>query len=1331
MAKEAKRYPQESPGSALPSTDTPTSNRPSFTLAKERRITDATEAARTVTSGAGRLARAASPWRRGWGQHESQVPRSGKTKTWCGLHRPREVFRVRKFSPRLLSGATPEGWVRSGTRPVWIVPSVSFRDEEMKKPYSPKALLTKKSSAFSGRVPRTTHPVKYGASQTGTRRGRLRELCIRCVARKFLYLWIRMTFGRVFPSKARFYYEQRILRKTFEGWKEEWWVSHREWKLCVRADCHYRYYWYSLVFQSWKAYVQQQWEMRNKYRKAKDHDVMQKMRLAWKSWLIYVAVRRTKLQMRTTALEFRQQSVLRVWWSKWRQQLEQAHMNHAFYATAVQHRALSIQLQAWSRWKEQLLLSQRGRWKLVSAVQHHRWWQKRKFLRAWLEYLNMCRVKRQRDEMAAQLHRVTVLQVHFCDWRWAWEQRQSLHAHQALVKELARKMALRRVFSHWRHYVLLCREETARREVAERHHQRSLLNFCFRALKDNMTQVHLQQIRKNLAHRQHDMMLLRRFWNLWQSRIEQREEKEQLPLLRIAWGHYRVTLLHKCIKLWLRYTQKRRYKQRLQARADGHFQQRALPAAFHAWSRLWRWHQQEGILNTTAACFRREMLEKRIFTFWWQKMFQHRENRLAERIAILQAEGQLLRRSWSVWHQRAAACQQEREREAVACAQHHHTRLRNAFCVWKERAQGLRTERTSGVRAAQFHSGRLLRWAWSRWRESLALRAAEQQKLMRADLHGQRAVLRRALRRWLAYQGRVWSVLQEVAVRESQHNRQLTRWALRRWRKNTVARADETRKSSQASAHYRRTLCSKVLVQWREVASVRIYYRQQEACALREARKVLERGCLRSWFRRWRDHSQRAAEQKAQLERAAQHHHRQLLREAVARWQAHHLECVRKRILRRQSTQFLAQRLSWACFLQWRRQLEAKRREQQSTARALWFWAFCLQAKAWAAWLGFVRERRRKKVRLEQAVQAYHRQLLQEGAAQLLRFAASMKAFRQQLQAQQQVQAAHSLQRAVRRCAEIWKQKVLGAGWESQHLAPIAPSRRVAFEGPLLDFVAAGAGDATSEAKRLRAQQRRAALGGLVPAAGEPQLPELSAARSARKQPRCPHFLLEPVQSQRSLGCGTLKGQGPEKPQEQGQGLAWSAGPSLPRPFLTGALPNTPGPRAPSAASPSPELLPPSSFRPLRAGAAAWTSAQPAPGSKPQAPPTLACGPDPHLLLPEDFTGARARPGLGIEAAGHMDLEAELEGIQQQLQHYQTTRQNLWSCQRQASSLRKWLELSQEEPRAEDHDAEQQMQKELEEVELQIQQLSEELQAQRQPIRSCTARIQALRQALH
>lgn len=202
--------------------------------------------------------------------------------------------------------------------------------------------------------------------------------------------------------------------------------------------------------------MHQQREMRKRFRIAEHHDTKQKMCQAWKSWLIYMVSRRTKLHMKTTALEFRSQSVLCFWWSKWRWRLGQAHAEHALHAVAVKHRALSLQLQGWLRWQEQLLISQRDRRKEATAVQHYQHWQKQRSLKAWLKYLQICRVKRWQNEMAVQFHHGTVLQIHFCDWQWAWEWRQSLSAHQALVVKLAGRMVLRRAFTHWKHCILLC-----------------------------------------------------------------------------------------------------------------------------------------------------------------------------------------------------------------------------------------------------------------------------------------------------------------------------------------------------------------------------------------------------------------------------------------------------------------------------------------------------------------------------------------------------------------------------------------------------------------------------------------------------------------------------------------------------------------------------------------------------------------------------------------------------------------------------------------------------------------------------------------------------------
>ncbi|XP_077916873.1 protein SFI1 homolog isoform X6 [Halichoerus grypus] len=1208
---------------------------------------------------------------------------------------------------------------------LWII--WSFKDGAVKKTYPPKILANQKSSAFSGmrsEIPSASHPVQYHASRGWTQRNRLRELRIRCVARKFLYLWIRMTFGRVFPSKARFYYEQRILRKVFEEWKEEWWVFQREWKLCVRADCHYRYYLYNLMFQTWRTYVHQQQEMRTKYIKAENHDARQKMRQAWKSWLIYVVFRRTKLQMQTTALEFRQRSILWLWWSQWREQLGQVRVGHALLASAVKHRALSLQLQAWSRWWEQLLHVQRERWKMISAVKHHEHWQKWKSLKAWLKYLRVRRVKRQWNEMAERFHRVTMLQTHFCDWQWAWERKESLYAQHAQVEGLARRMALRRAFTHWKHYVLLYAEEVAQWKVAEEHRRRSLLHFCFRALKDNVTHAHLQQIRRNLAHQQYDITLLHRFWDLWQTRIEQREEREQLPSLCAAWDHCRITLLRKCIKSWLQYTQKRRYKQRLRSRADSHFEQRVLPAAFRTWRRFWRWHQQESVLSARAARFHRETLEKQVFAIWWQKMFQHRENRLAERMAILHSERQLLQRSWSTWHQQAAARHRERQWTAAAWAHHRHCQLRRAFCIWRDSARGLRTEKTGLVLAAEFHAARLLRQAWDRWKEGLALRAAERRKLTRARLHHRRTLLRGALRTWATYQSRVRSVLQEVAARERQHARRLLRCVFRRWRENTLARVTEAQQTSRASAHYRRTLCSKVLVQWREAASVQIYYRQQEDCAIKEARKVLDKAPAKAGCPAPGPDPQPGLLPPVETTAGEQE----------ARAAGHSPGPV---VLVLLTTGKGVGRVAGLC---------AGEEEKEGAAGA-----------------------GRTGLPAAASPGGRHAPLALRGRHEGLPAAAACPA----------AGAAHSLHRAVHHCAMLWKQKVLGQGREPRPLTCTMPSRRVTFDRPLSTCVAAGAGDAALETKKPRDPHGpRGALGSLSLAAGDPHLLELNAARLARKQPRRPHFLLEPVPSQRPLGCGTLGGKGPEAPRACDPGVAQPAGPALTRPFLPvawtalapssplpqpGALPGHPGPKLPPTLSTGPELLPPSSFMPCGVQAPARASAQPTtPGLTAQASPSPAGVPHSRLLLPGDFTGTggpgsasagaqlklvstkgawdpsirpwpsrdRGRDPACSVTKGPTDLEAELEGIQQQLQDYRTMKQNLSSCQRQARSLRRWLELSHEEPRPEDQEAERQVQEELQEVERQIQQLASELQAQRQPVSACIARVQALRRAL-
>ncbi|XP_068937647.1 protein SFI1 homolog [Petaurus breviceps papuanus] len=1201
-------------------------------------------------------------------------------------------------------------------------------------------------------TPSKGHPPPSQLAYAWNRGGRLRELRIRCLARKFFSLWAVWTFGRVLPSRARHHYETRLLQKTFEYWREEWWAVRREWKLRVRADCHYRYSLYNLMFQAWQTYVRQQRDRKHRYHRAEAHAARQKLWPVWKHWLIYVDVRRTKREMRAVAEGFREQSVLRVPWRAWRRQLQKSRVGRAMEAVALQHWSASLQFWAWSQWQDQFLLIQTMRKKETEAGRYSARRERQRALTAWRGYLQSRREKRHQARLAGQFHCAVMVRTGFLVWRMAWEQRKCLHAHQARIEVLAARITLRQAFERWKRYMLISAEDAAFCDLAEKHRRQRLVLSCFRALQDHVESSRLHRLQKNLAHGQYQAMLLQRFWRCWCARAEQREDERQLPQLLRAHSHYREAILRKCLQHWSQNAQGSRHNQMQFAKAEHHYRSRNLSVLFQAWRSFSHQQREQRARWAEASSFHRELVKRWAFDTWWQKMCLQREARLSERMAVLHAERQVLRQCWSTWRRRTAELSMERRSLATACAHHRHRQLRKAFQIWKESLRALQAQQAGEMRASVFSSGLLVRLTWSKWREYMALQNVKWQKVARANGHYRRMLLRRTLAAWMTYQGRVKAVLLQVAEREEMRHRELLRGMFHLWRENAVAQMEEARKTLLAEEHYRRTILQKVAIHWRDTASLRIYTRQQEDVAITEARKQLERGRLRALFQRWRECGQRASLQSAQLQLATQHHRGRLLKACLAHWKKYHLECIRKMLLQRQSTQLMARRLSYSSFSMWKRQLGEKRWEQQATVRALWLWSFTLQGKVWDAWLGFVLERRRKKARLEQAALAYHGGLVHEGVTRVLRFVASMKSFRGHFHAQQQAQVARNLHQVVRRCATLWKHKALA---KDRSCSPGAASwKRMTFEGPVTVAPPAAAGEAAMDVKPSGAPQRPSKYWGwpLQLASGDPHLPDPNIIRPVRKQPRCPDFLLDSLERDGTTGrlCPGLLTETtvpllPAQPSPSATLVA--LGPSIRTCVDSRSLPKPPGHRPLYAEA---TLPPPSSMAsdqdPMERCAVGTAPSELGPQeSKAAVGETGRLQPGGHLLLPEDFLGSKRRPSLGLEASGSSqahtgrralgipgdsaELEVELEEIQEKLCSYQANKENLRSWQRQASSLRKWLALSMEDPRPEEEEAGQQVQQELHQVEKHISHLTQELQAERQQVQRYMARLQVLRAA--
>ncbi|KFV19713.1 Protein SFI1, partial [Tauraco erythrolophus] len=1098
------------------------------------------------------------------------------------------------------------------------------------------------------------------------------------LARKFFYLWAKKTFGQILPSKARYFYDQKILEKTFGEWKE-WWTVGRERKLSLRADSHYRDLLHNLIFKAWRAYVCQQQGKRNKYYVAESHAKKQKLLRTWQCWLVYVGVRRTKREMRSVALATS--------WAAWRRRRYQNCAGHKMSVLALQHWAQSLQFRAWLQWRELYLYSQNDKQKETRAVTHHQHWELKRCLEAWLGYLNLCRAKKHQNELAQKHHRSRIVRQCFCSWRLSWECRRSVHAHQKDFEKLAGRIALWRVFAHWKHYVVLCVEETQQCELAEKHYK-------------------------------HHLLMLQKFWNRWKSHLEEKEEEQQQALTSVAHAHYRH--ISPCLSVMIYLANYFNWHVMGAQTCTG--VTRVCPCSLRK-SEVERYRLREKKEFSPVLTFFiftcRRVLVRRVFDTWLLKACKQQEYRMGENRAVLHFERQLLRCCWCFWRRRTAARLEEQEGLVRARDHYSNLLLLKAFCLWKQNTWERKRERLKEMQALRFHYSKCLQQSWNKWREYVRRQSEKWRKLVQADMRYRHALLGKALAAWKSYHHNIQCILYRVAEKEKQHTGLLLRQLLCTWRENALALRREAKATTQADEHYRRAILSKVLLRWRYAASLQVCYRQQKRKAVMEARKHLDIVCLQTLFLHWKKLTRESLMLRTQWHRAVQHHQQHLLQKYLVKWKKYHQWCLGKVLLQRQGDQLMTWRLCSASFSCWKTRLLQQQWEKQKTVQALWHWSLSLQRKVFDAWLRFAKGQQQKKDHIEKATGVYHSTFLSEGITQVLRDTAGMKQLQGQLQAQHQLKAACNLHHSVYRCAMLWKQKAL-----SKKL-----NKPCSFLPPLKKQVTFKMLDVSPEIRRHSAKEEPwPSKCSHLPchlADGATILSDLNATRQARLPPWRPDFFLESLESKELLGPPFTRSEAPFQQTSMNKCSA-QPGNLMPTPQMeestrkrlpqmgntTHSCPSITHDALPSVplwkhdvrrAVQRPELWSPSSFMPkMKAGAEMLKS-------------TLL-----PLLVPCIFHSAEGEErehSSREEMVLHRKLQVELQHIQQQMQ----------SCQQQAQILQKWLETSTQ---PEDGDGVQGVQEELHQLQVRINTLTKAQRKERHHVQNLVARLRDIQIAL-
>ncbi|XP_062831130.1 protein SFI1 homolog isoform X2 [Anolis carolinensis] len=467
-------------------------------------------------------------------------------------------------------------------------------------PKAPKSHIIKEDGRRNGRIP-------YRVNYNWNRGGRLKELRIRHLARKFLYSWAKKTFGRVLPSKARRHFEHTAMRKAFEMWKEQWWVACHEWKLTIRAECHYRYVIYAAIFRTWKLYVLHQREKNGRLSLAKtvaDHLRRQQI---WKRWRKYIEIRHIKHWMQLDAIGFREGSLLRVSWSLWKkQQIENRKAD-----LALCHWARRLKSRYWHKWKD-------------------------------------AKAKEKLEASKRKSHLFLLRQEVEC---------------------VTGRASLRRAFHRWKLSALHSR-------MADHHYRLHLLSRGFISFRHNVAESASKPIRNNLAQQQCRMTLLRRFWDGWCSRLEEKEEQKERLQMLVAGIQFRETWTSRFFSQW-RLRAERQRKDRMAEKL----------ACFH-WSRVlvyrcWvHWCEQTTLRGEAKVrlAMAKESDRIRVLSFhlhqWKQCLHQEQERERQAAQAQDVHSRKLLSKAWREWIQ---------EREHASAARRHHQKhtLERAFAAWK------------------------------------------------------------------------------------------------------------------------------------------------------------------------------------------------------------------------------------------------------------------------------------------------------------------------------------------------------------------------------------------------------------------------------------------------------------------------------------------------------------------------------------------------------------------------------------------------------------------------------------------------------------------------
>uniref|UniRef100_UPI0037E92037 protein SFI1 homolog n=1 Tax=Semicossyphus pulcher TaxID=241346 RepID=UPI0037E92037 len=901
-----------------------------------------------------------------------------------------------------------------------------------RKPYPVRPRLRSASTGGPAKQVCKVHlrKVPYRVGYSWNKGGRLKELRIRHLARKFLKIWIQRTFGRILPHKAKSHYNSLVLRRAFEGWRDEWWTTRREWSLAMRAECHYRYYLCNLVFHHWRIFVSLRGEKKSKVQNAQLFADRQRMRLVCDRWEVFTHMRRIKIRMCESALELNRLTTLHSAWILWQARLQQRQDFHILEDQASKQRELALQRRAWIQWREMHTSALHQKEKESKAALHFVLNLKSKALHRWKCYVSNLQTKKESQAEAQCACRVRLLKMCLSKWNSALHLKRSEEDRLQAAGRLAVQSTQCRALERWKAYVTLCKEEAEKNRTACQHHHHHLLHTGVKGLSLNVIRKKTQRLNNNMAVQQYHQTMTRKCWDVWQDRLEEAEDRSFHHLTEMALTNRSTALLSSCFQHWREKLAEQTHMQDLEHRADIWFAEHVFPHCFNSWVELTLQRRHKKLLRHKAEVFNQQRQFTWVFYTWWGRSEKHKEQMLSERMAILHEERGHLQKAWARWRQRADQQIIQEEKQEASERLYVHRLLYKTMAQWKDNSTECRDRRNREQQACRQGDLRCMRWAVEKWKRFVHCQRVQKSRLQQMQRSHEVKLLKHTFVAWKTHHLQMCQLSGQAKELHREQQESVCKNVLCVWREKAVLLAEVRLMEQQAQNHFQHVLQLKVFLAWKEATTRAVSKRRQQGEAVSRAQRSINEVRLLRSLRHWRKQTRAARRERVCMEKARQHHESKLLSKALKAWNKHQCQCRKNKVMKRQGILLLRLKMYQIYFEQWKVKLQRRQREAKQTERALWHWSLSLQAKVLYGWRLWVTEQRRKQEQTARAAEVYRDQLLREGvtcitASRALTYAAHMSDLTTGLTQHSQEQRSRHLQRVVKRCALRWKQRAL------------------------------------------------------------------------------------------------------------------------------------------------------------------------------------------------------------------------------------------------------------------------------------------------------------------